>query len=401
MDRNGEVLYKFYEENREFIKFENIAPQAINAFVAMEDQSFWQNGGVDVSGLLRNIYQTVKKVLGFKARIGGASTITQQLLKNILALDKNESGFYDKIIRKHKERLLVSKLADVIKTAMRQQYPNASSDEIDRKQKERVMELYINFIYLGHQSYGIQAASQSYFAKNASELNIVESAILASMPQSPSYYDLYKNPTRVLGNFVIKATDGTQITQGPVYDAIVHKIATMVFEPNRTIAKGNNNFQNFTTSVVPANLTIDNAIYSITYTPGRKDAVLNRMYEDGYITQDELKQAFIDGLNLKLSSGKVTIKTPHFVFWIKDLLLSDPEFAQLGITEELLNQGGIQVKTTLDINIQNIAEKAVKDNMSALYDRGGNNRSMLHIDTNSGDVLAYVGSADYNNVQIG
>lgn len=132
------------------------------------------------------------------ARIGGASTITQQLLKNILALDKNESGMYDTIVRKHKEWLLVGKLADVIKSDVRKENPGISSSELARKQKERVMELYINFIYLGNQTHGIQAASQSYFAKSAKDLNIVESAILASMPQSPSYYDLYKNPTRVL-----------------------------------------------------------------------------------------------------------------------------------------------------------------------------------------------------------
>lgn len=106
---------------------------------------------------------------------------------------------YDKIVRKHKEWLLVGKLADVIKSDIRAKFPNASSDEIDRKQKERVMELYINYIYLGNQAYGIEAASQSYFGKPAKDLTIVESAILASMPQSPSFYNPYKNPLRVIG----------------------------------------------------------------------------------------------------------------------------------------------------------------------------------------------------------
>lgn len=336
-----------------------------------------------------------------KVRVGGASTITQQLLKNILALDKNESGFYDTVVRKHKEWLLVGKLADVIKQDIRAQYPNASSEEISRKQKERVMELYINFIYLGNQAYGIQAASQSYFAKPAKDLNIVESAILASMPQSPSYYDLYKNPTRVLGNLSIQATDGTKILSGDVYNTIVNTIATTVFGSSQHIAKGNNAFQQYVSKIVPNNLTVGSAIYTVSYTPGRKDAVLNRMYEDGYITQEELQQAFIDGLNLRLASGKVSIKTPHFVFWIRDLLLHDPRFKELNMTEDKLYQGGIQITTTLDSAIQTIAEQAVKDNMPLLHDRGGNNRSMIHIDTLSGDVLAYVGSADYNNTEIG
>jgi membrane carboxypeptidase/penicillin-binding protein len=101
-------------------------------------------------------------------------------------------------VRKHKEWLLVGKLADVIKADVREKFPDASSDVIERKQKERVMELYINFIYLGNQTYGIEAAAQSYFGKSAKDLSIVESSILASMPQSPSYYNPYKNPKRVI-----------------------------------------------------------------------------------------------------------------------------------------------------------------------------------------------------------
>lgn len=62
-DRNGEVLYRFYEENREFVDFDNIAPQAINAFVAIEDQSFRENGGIDLKGLVRNVYSTIKKAI--------------------------------------------------------------------------------------------------------------------------------------------------------------------------------------------------------------------------------------------------------------------------------------------------------------------------------------------------
>lgn len=399
-DRNGETLYRFYEENREFVDFEAIAPQAINAFIAIEDQSFWQNGGVDFKGLLRNVYSTFQKALWIKARVGGASTITQQLLKNILALDKGEKGMYDTIVRKHKEWLLVGKLSDVIKTDIRKKNPGMNSKDLDRKEKERVIQLYINFIYLGNQTHGIQAASQSYFAKDAKDLTILESAILASMPQSPSYYDLYKNPTRVLGNFSVTATDGSRIESGEVYDAIVNSIGNIVFDGKNKISKGNNAFQNFASSIVPKNLTVGGSIYTVSYTAGRKDAVLNRMYEDGYITEEQLKQTLIDGFNLKLASGKVTIQTPHFVFWVRDLLLQDPAFKDLGITEDMLYQWGLQIKTTLDNNIQKIAEKAVKDNMPILIDRWWNNRSMIHIDSISGDVLAYVGSADYNNVAI-
>jgi membrane peptidoglycan carboxypeptidase len=160
-------------------------------------------------------------------------------------------------------------------------------------------------------------------------------------------------------------------------------------------------FQKYTTSIVPSTLTLNGMIYQLSYDVGRKDAVLNRMYEDGYITQDQLKRAFADGLMLKLKSAVIDIKAPHFVFFIRDLLIKgDTRFKDLGITEDMLYQGGIQIKTTLDLDIQEVAEKAVSDNMPILYDRGGNNRSLLHVDTTNGDVLAYVWSAGYNNTKI-
>lgn len=397
-DRNDEVLYKFFEENREFVSYENIAPQAINAFVAIEDQSFWENGGVDYRWLMRTIFSSIKRVLGIDARVWWASTITQQLLKNILLLNKNEDSFYDTVVRKHKERLLVGKLADVIKADVRAKNPNASADVITRKQKERVMELYINFIYLGNQTYWIEAASQSYFNKSAKDLSIVESAILASMPQSPSYYDLYKNPQRVLGKLSITSTDGTSIISWEIYNSVVNYIWNLMFDNKNTISKWN--FQKYISNLIPENINIWNSIYTVSYTIWRKEAVLNRMYEDGYITEEELKKAFIEWLLLNLGTGKIIIKTPHFVFWIRDLITKDPRFADLEITEDMLYGGWLVIKTSLDSKIQDIAEKSIKDNMPILYDRWWNNRSMIHIDTLSGDVLAYVWSADYNNAEI-
>jgi membrane peptidoglycan carboxypeptidase len=399
-DKNDQVLYRFYEENREFIPYESIAPQAINAFVAIEDQSFWQNGWVDYKGIVRAIYSSVKKFIGMDARVWWASTITQQLLKNILWLNKDEKWFYDTVVRKHKEWLLVGKLADVIKTDVRKRFPDESSDVIAKKQKERVMELYINFIYLGNQTYGIQAAAQSYFNKPAKDLTVVEWAILASMPQSPSYYNPYKNPKRVIWGLDVKGVDGTLILSWEVYNSVVNYIGNLMFDAKSTVSKWNNTFQDYITDLIPKNVTLNNTIYTVEYTVGRKDAVLNRMYEDGYITEEELKKAFVEWLLLKLSSGKVEIKTPHFVFWVRDLITKDSRFKDLEITEDMLYGWGMTIKTTLDINIQNIAEKSIQDNMPILYDRGGNNRSMIHVDTISWDVLAYVGSADYNNTDI-
>ena len=400
-DKNGKVLYNFYEENRKYIWYEKVADQAVNAFIAIEDSSFWTNEGIDVKWIVRAVLSTVQSSLGFWGRSGWASTITQQLLKNILWLNKNESWWYDKVVRKHKERLLVGKLSSVIESDVKQKFPTLSSEEIDRKKKEKIMELYLNYIYLGNQNYGIEAAAQWYFNKSAQELSIVEWAILASMPQAPTHYNPYKYPTRVLWTLHIRDAQGQDIVSGSIADSVVAQVVSIIMNNADTIDKWNGQFQQYIESIIPKSLTFNGLIYQLSYDGWRKDAVLNRIYEDWYITQDQLKRAFADGLVLKLKSPIVQIKAPHFVFWIRDLLLNgDPRFKDLGVTEEMLNEWGIKIKTTLDLDIQEVAEKSIKDNMPILYDRWGNNRSLLHIDTTNGDVLAYVWSADYNNVQI-
>ena len=399
-DKNGRALYSFYEQNRQNILYNEMSPQTINAFVAMEDQSFWTNGGIDIFGVIRAMISTMRSTLGLWGKAWWASTITQQLLKNVLELNKDEDGFYDKIVRKHKERLLVGKLGNVVETDVIKKFPNLSSKELEKKKKEKIMELYLNYIYLGNQAYWIESASHAYFDKSAKELSVVEWAILASMPQAPTKYNPYKFPWKVLWSLVIRDTQGNNIS-GTIADSVIQKIASIAINDPSDISKGNNFFQKYVSAIVPSSLMVNSVLYEISYEAGRKDAVLNRMYEDNYIDQDQLKRAFIDGLTLKLKPSRVDIKAPHFVFWIRDLLTKgDSRFKDLNITEEMLYKWGIQIKTTLDINMQTIAEKSVKDNMPILYDRWWNNRSLLHIDTTNGDVLAYVWSADYNNVVI-
>jgi len=399
MDKKGKQLYSFFEENRKYVPYEQINNNTVNAFVAIEDSSFWTNDGVDIMWIARVIFTSVQRAIGLWWRVWWASTITQQLLKNILWLDKDESGLYDKVVRKHKERLLVGKLSSVIESDIHKKYSQLSSDEIQRKKKEKVLELYMNYIFLWNHNYGIQSAAEWYFGKSAVDLSVVESAILASLPQSPSQYNPYKYPSRVLWALKIRDAAGADIT-GDVLTGVLQQVAMTVMDDATSISKGNGQFQQYTQKAIPDTLTVNGVLYQLSYDFGRKDAVLNRMYEDGYIDQDQLKRAFVDGLTLQLHSPKIEIKAPHFVFWIKELLLTDPRFQDLHLTEEMLNEWGIKITTTLDRDIQQVAEKSITDNMQILHDRWWNNRSLLHVDTTNGDVLAYVGSADYTNTTI-
>lgn len=392
-------LYKFYEQNREYIDYDAISPMAVNAFVAIEDQSFRQNDGVDLGGIARAFLSTLGNVIGLWGRAWWASTITQQLLKNILWLNEWENGTYDKIVRKHKERVLVGKISNVIEDDIAAHTQNLSSEELKKQKKQKIMELYLNYIYLGNQAYGIQAAAQSYFGVSAKDLSVVQSAILASMPQAPTYYNPYKHPERVIGVLTVTNANGSGVVSGEL-QLVIAQLGNMLINDGISIDQGNNNFQNYIQKNIPATLTVWTSLYQISYALGRKDAVLNRMYEDEYITQDQLKRAFVDGLAADLKPPFVDIKAAHFVFWVKDLLQQDPRFKDLGITDDILYQWWLTIKTSLDDDTQAIAEKSITDNMPILHDRWWNNRSMLSVDTTNGDVLAYVWSSDYNNEAI-
>jgi membrane carboxypeptidase/penicillin-binding protein PbpC len=140
-------------------------------------------------------------------------------------------------------------------------------------------------------------------------------------------------------------------------------------------------------------VVVEGKEYYVKYVNGRKDNVLSRMFEDSYITADELKQAFIEGIDVSFQSSSFPIKAPHFVFWIKEKL-------QEIYGEKAVMEGGMIVKTTLDYEIQKKAEESFTNNVRTLYENGANNSSMLYLDTDNGDVLAYVGSIDYFNDEI-
>lgn len=149
----------------------------------------------------------------------------------------------------------------------------------------------------------------------------------------------------------------------------------------------------FVTSLVPSSLTIDGQVYGVSYVNGRAEFVLGRMYEDGKITQEELKSAFLQSLTQVFEKSVFEIKAPHFVFWIKEKL--EQEYGS-GSTK----QGGLTVKTTLDYQIQQLAEAAIKSNSTSLFEYGASNASLLYADSGNGDILAYVGSLDYFNKDI-
>src|SRR5256885_2909255 len=297
-DRTGtELLYQFSEENREVVSYQDIPQVLIDATVSAEDKTFWTNPGVDILGTIRAVFSDVT---GRSTGQGGASTITQQLVKQRIV------GSEVSIKRKSREAILAVEVTNTYS-------------------KRQILELYFNQIYYGNQAYGVKAAAQTYFGKSdLSKLTLAEAALLAGLPQAPSVLD----PTQADN--------------------------------------------------------VDRAI-------DRRAYVLSQMVDTGAI-----KQGAADGANaetIKVAGPPVaTIKAPHFVFQVRNQLTQI-----LGGDEAAVSRGGYRVTTTLDMTKQEIGERQVREWGEKLHNRNVWNAALVSIDPQTGEVLAYVGSVDYNN----
>ena len=164
---DGILVSDFSSEKRIFVPYSAISQTVINAFLSAEDKNFFDHPGVDAKGVVRAIKNNIFNIINSK-RLEGASTITQQVAKNFLLT--NEVS----IDRKIKEAILAFRIERVLT-------------------KKRILELYLNQIYLGEGSYGIASASLIYFNKPISDLDYGEAALLAALPKAPSKYNPYKN----------------------------------------------------------------------------------------------------------------------------------------------------------------------------------------------------------------
>ena len=163
----GQLVSDFSKEKRIFVPYNAIPTKVINSFLSAEDKNFFSHPGVDAKGVVRATINNISNII-YSKRLEGASTITQQVAKNFLL--SNEVS----LNRKIKEAILAFRIERALS-------------------KKRILELYLNQIYLGQGAYGIASASLEYFNKPISELNYAESALLAALPKAPSKYNPYNN----------------------------------------------------------------------------------------------------------------------------------------------------------------------------------------------------------------
>ena len=301
-DRQGNLLNEIFDPlsgRRTRVSLDQISPYLIQATIATEDANFYQHHGVDPIALLRIIYHAVRE-----QKVIGGSTIPQQLVKlTFLSPERT-------LERKLKEGILAAEIT--------RRYP-----------KDTILELYLNEIPYGNLAVGIEAAAETYFGKPASDLTLAEAALLAGLPQAPSYYDPYSN----LWN-----PDGTP---GPAKQ--------------------------------------------------RQGIVLGLMVKQGYITPEEANAAWFQ--ELKLTPPRYALNAPHFVMYVRQLL--EAEYGP-----EIVHKGGLRVYTTLDPQLQELAQRTAREHIERLRERNVSNAAVVALRPQTGEILAMVGSVDFNDPTI-
>jgi len=164
---NGELVADFSKEKRIFVPFNSIPKNVIYSFLSAEDKNFFSHPGVDAKGVLRALINNISNIISSK-RLEGASTITQQVAKNFLLTNEVSLN------RKIKEAILAFRIERALS-------------------KQRILELYLNQIYLGSGAYGVASASLEYFDKSIQDLDYGEAALLAALPKAPSRYNPYRD----------------------------------------------------------------------------------------------------------------------------------------------------------------------------------------------------------------
>ncbi|MDB5396305.1 MAG: Peptidoglycan glycosyltransferase [Rhodospirillales bacterium] len=274
---DGELLAEFSTEKRIFVPIGSIPKEVKEAFISAEDKNFYQHKGVDPEGIMRAAVTDLKNLHSEKRPVG-ASTITQQVARNFLLT--NEVS----IARKIKEMILAYRIEQVLT-------------------KDQILELYLNEIYLGLNSYGVAAAALDYFDKPLDELTIAEMSFLAAIPKNPNKYFREKNRDAALE---------------------------------------------------------------------RRNYVINRMFEDKYITQARAAEAIASPLGFHPPTDSEKVPAGHFTEEVRRELLA-------AYGKEGLYGGGLSVRTTLDPRLQAIAVRSLRDGLVAYDQRHGWRGPVTHL----------------------
>ena len=312
LDRHGKLIATFYDENRINVPLRDVAPIMQDAIIAIEDARFYQHGAIDLKGTLRAFLTNATR-----NTTQGGSTITQQLAKQTLVDQasgkaEREMATEDTYARKLRE------LRHAI--AFEQNYS-----------KEWILERYLNIAYFGDGAYGIQAAARHYFGKNARDLDLRESALLAGLVRNPVGYD----PTRF---------------------------------PDRATA--------------------------------RRNTVLMRLADTGKITEAQARETQATKLGLRIRpmrNGCLGSPAPFFCDYVRRYLLADPALGRtVSERQQLIDNGGLTIKTTVDLEYQAAADSSTRAHVAPTDNAIG---ALAMIEPGTGEVRAISQSRPMGRMQ--
>lgn len=333
LDDQGEVIESLYLDgsNRTNISYDEMPEDLINAVVAIEDKTFWKHHGFNIT----RIFGAIKESLTSGGGISGTSTITQQLARNVyLSETKSVRSLSRKISEAYYTVILESNLT-----------------------KEEIMEAYLNSIYLGNNSYGVQSAAQSYYNKDAKDLDLVECVSLAALPKAPDSYAL------------VKKRDAAEGDAG--------------LEENQPIIYENSDYIYY---------------YNGDASKDRREATLRLMEEQGYITAEEHEKALATDLKDKLDvvASSASSGTSYFVDYmieqVTDDLIEKYNYTAQEAREKIYS-GGLRIYTSLNSKAQKAVEDAFANNYNFPSNTNINYDGNGNIIGSNGQITLY----DYDN----
>ena len=296
-----------------------------------------------------------------------------KLKAGLTSANKSKLGYYmDKVAYKLRQIVLAKRLNSTFQKQVKKENPNLSNSEAKKEMKKKVLELYLNYIEFWNNSFGVEAAAKSFFGVSAKDLTVAQSAILASLPKGPGQYSPFTESWKKKLMWYFKITDvawNEYPFDGTLKQDIIAKFSNAVEQADFSNKKSDNSSVKLLQGLGSFTLVRDGKEYYVVFYNWRKDVVLSRMFEDGYITEEEYKKAEIEALTVEFKSAAFSIKAPHFVFWVKELLEEQ-------YWEDAVLEWGLIVKTSLDYNIQQMAEQAFQNNVRTLYENGANNSSL-------------------------
>ena len=339
VDRKGrEIYHVFTEEDRVVIPSEHIPDVMRKAIIAIEDERFYGRPCVDPIAIVRAMKANAEE---FKSQ--GASTITQQLMRNAF-LDREKT-----ITRKLREILLACRL----ETQM---------------EKDDILALYLNRVSFGHNWYGIGRASLQYFGVEAKDLTLAQAAVLAALPQRPSYYSPYGTHVR------------TTVATG-----VMEQLIAGALHPDDLAD------DDIQMGLIGSTVYVQSGSFAV---DGRSDIVLKSMKRLGYIDDAQFESARTELQTMEFRPrSSAPLQAPHFSLLVRDKVNG---MMQTRGEEDAWPRAGLQVNTTLDLDLQKKAEQVIAELFPAISKKAkAKNIALVAIHKNTRDVLAYVGSAEY------